>query len=139
MKLKETHKYDDLIALPHPVFAHRARMTNYDRAAQFSPFAALTGYEAVLAESARLTENPAELEDGALEELNEALREIREKLPENPEISATWFVRDARKTGGSYVSATGRAKKICDHSRLLFLTDGRVIPLADVVALQLLE
>ena len=139
MKLTETHKYDDVIALPHPVFDHRARMTNYDRAAQFSPFAALTGYDAVLAESARLTEEPTELEEGALAELNEALWRIREKLPECPEITATWFVRDARKAGGCYITAVGRAKKICDHSRLLFLTDGRVIPLADTVALSLTD
>ena len=137
MKLQETHKYDDLIHQPHPVFPHRARMTNYDRAAQFSPFAALTGFDAVLAETARLTDRPVELEEGALEELNDALRRIREKLPENPEIRAVWFLRDSRKSGGRYITTVGRAKKICDHSRLLFLTDGRVVPLADTVELSL--
>ena len=139
MKLKETHKYDDIIHLSRPRSGRRAQMSNYDRAAQFSPFAALTGYEGVLAESARLTENPVELGEAVFAELNEALREIREKLPENPEITATWFVPDSRKTGGHYVTAVGRAKKICDHSRLLFFTDGRVVPLEQVIALRLTE
>ena len=139
MKLQITHKYDDILDLPHPVPRHRAPMTNYDRAAQFSPLAALTGYDEVLSETARLTDQRIELDEGSRAELDEALREIRERLPRQPEITATYFVCDERKSGGSYVTVTGCARKICDYSCRLFLTDGRAIPLEEVIGLRLTE
>lgn len=139
MKRKETHKYDDILHLPHPVSQRRTRMTNYDRAAQFAPFAALTGYDGVLAETARLTDCRIDLDEGILEELNEALCSLREQLSRQPEVTVTYFIHDERKSGGTYVTVTGRAKKICDYSGILFFTDGRAIPLEEAIRISLQE
>ena len=86
MALKNTHKYDDIIDLPHPVCQRASRMTNYDRAAQFSPFAALTGFEASIAESGRLTDTRIELEEGEIQRCNEVLQEIQIRLPKQTRI-----------------------------------------------------
>lgn len=136
MKLKETHKYDDIIHLPHPVSSRRGRMTNYDRAAQFSPFAALTGYDAVIEETGRLTDSRIELDEGSKAELDEALREILEKLPTRPEVSVTYFVYDERKAGGAYLHTRGRVKKADLYGGFLLLTDETRIPIGDIIALQ---
>ena len=135
MKLPITHKYDDILDLPHPV-SRRARMTPGDRAIQFAPFAALTGYEEVIGETARLTDGRVELEEGAEEELNEALRQLRENLHRRPEITVTWFRRDEKKEGGAYVTATGRARKLCLYSGTLLLEDGRTVALEDMIFLE---
>lgn len=139
MKLKPTNKYDDIIDLPHPVSTRRSRMTDYDRAAQFAPFAALTGYDAVIEETARLTDRRIELDEGSRAELDEALREILEKIHTQPEISVTWFVYDERKAGGAYLHTRGRVKKADLYAGFLLLTDESRIPLREVVSLQLTE
>ena len=137
MALKNTHKYDDIIDLPRPVSQRRSRMTNYDRAAQFSPFAALTGFDAAIEETARLTDRRIELDEGEKEQLNAVLREIREKLSEEPEISVTYFTYDERKTGGAYITLQGKVKKIDNYSSSLLLTDGTVIPIREMIALHI--
>lgn len=137
MKLQETHKYDDIIHLSRPVSPRRSRMTNYDRAAQFSPFAALTGYDAVIEETARLTDSRIELEEGRKEELNDALLHIRERLGEAPRVRLTYFCYDERKAGGAYVTAAGQVKKLDDHSRSILLTDGRAIPIDEVIDIEI--
>lgn len=139
MKLKNTHKYDDIIHLPHPVSQRRSRMTNYDRAAQFAPFAALTGYDAVIAETARLTDARVELDDMEKERLNETLQEIREAIHTQPRIALTWFCYDERKAGGAYLHATGCVKKIDIYCGAILLTDGRAIPIREVIGVELLE
>jgi len=136
MALKNTHKYDDIIDLPHPVSQRRSRMTNYDRAAQFSPFAALTGFDAAVEETARLTENRIELEEDGKAMLDEAMAQIRESLALQPEITVTWFVYDERKAGGSYVTARGNVKRLDAHAGILLLRDGTVIPTAEIIRLQ---
>ncbi|MBQ8835047.1 MAG: hypothetical protein IJ001_09030 [Oscillospiraceae bacterium] len=138
MKLKNTHKYDDIIHLPHPVSQRRSRMTNYDRAAQFSPFAALTGYDAVIEETARLTDSRIELDQGAVEQLNERLLEIRDSISSRPLVTLTWFRRDERKAGGAYIRATGRVKKIDSYTNTIVLTDGTVIPIRELADAELL-
>jgi len=136
MALKNTHKYDDIIDLPRPVSGRRGRMTNYDRAAQFSPFAALTGFEETIEETARLTDTRIELEEGAKAQLDEVLCKIQEQLPLQPTIRATYFIYDERKSGGAYVSVQGKVKKIDTHSGRILLTDGRSIPLREVIRLE---
>ena len=135
--MKETHKYDDIIHLSRPVSPRRSRMTNYDRAAQFSPFAALTGYDAVIEETARLTDSRIELEEGRKAELNETLQDLRQRLVEQPEVVLTYFRYDERKSGGAYVTAAGRVKKIDDYSRCILFADGRAIPIDEVVDIEI--
>ena len=138
MALKNTHKYDDIIHLPHPVPQHRAPMTNYDRAAQFAPFAALTGYEDAIQEAGRLTDARMELDEDAKAALDETLARIREELPNRPQIEATWFVYDEWKAGGRYVSARGRAKHLDEQTGTLLLAEGTWIPLKEIFHLRIL-
>ena len=102
-----TGKYDDIIHLPHHVSATRPRMPMLDRAAQFSPFVALTGYEAAVRETARLTDQRVELDESAKAELDRKLRLLL-SLPGQPEASITYFRPDERKEGGAYETVTGR-------------------------------
>ena len=134
MILKETHKYDDIIHLPRPV-SRRAKMTDCDRAAQFSPFAALTGFEAAIVETGRLTDSRIELEEDEKQRLDEQLRKVLEVLPAHPEVKITWFRRDERKSGGAYVETCGRAKKIDPFLGVLRLTDGQRIPLEEIFSI----
>lgn len=136
MKLKNTHKYDDIIHLPHPVSQRRSRMTNYDRAAQFAPFAALTGYDAVIAETARLTDARVELDDMEKERMNNHLLALLEVVHTQPEITATYFRQDQKKAGGTYIRATGRVKKIDPCTNTILLTDGRAIPVRELIGLE---
>ena len=130
----DDHRYDDIIDLPRPVSPTRRRMTPLERAAQFSPFAALTGYDAALAESARLTEEKAELDEDTLRELEEKLHLLAAR-PDHPQVTVTYFRPDARKKGGAYATITGKLKKIRLYERELLLEDGTAIPLDDVAGL----
>ena len=127
MKEAGISEYEDIIALPHHVSASHPQMALADRAAQFSPFAALTGYEDAIDESARLTEEQIELDENAREELDEKLRQIRECGEAHPEITVTYFQKDARKDGGAYVTLTGRVKKIDEYARIISFMDGTVV------------
>lgn len=122
-----TGKYDDIINLPHHVSSRRAPMTMIDRAAQFSPFAALTGYDAAIQETGRLTEGYIHLDESSKESLNERLQLIQESLDAQPEITVTYFQPDERKTGGAYVSVTGTVKKIDEYNQGIIMTDGTAI------------
>lgn len=126
--MQATHKYDDIIDLPHHISDHRARMPVVDRAAQFSPFAALTGYDDVICETARLTDFRIDLDEAEMLQLNEKLQKIRESLEDNPQITVTWFRADDRKSGGAYVSFTGRVKKLDRYEQTIVFTDGTAIP-----------
>ena len=137
MALINTHKYDDIIDLPRPVCKRSSRMTNYDRAAQFSPFAALTGFEDTIEETGRLTDTRIELDEMEKLQLNDVLCEIAQNLSSQPEISATYFVYDPRKSGGAYVTAQGPVRKIEEHSGSLILTDGRTIPIREIILLHI--
>ena len=128
--------YDDIINLPHPTSKRHPRMPIRDRAAIFSPFAALSGHGTAIAETARLTELKIELDEDAKAELDRRQAVLLEHMDEQPEISVTWFQPDARKDGGAYLTITGRLKKFRELERLLILADGTEIPLEDVVALE---
>lgn len=107
-------------------------MSNYDRAAQFSPFAALTGYEASVAEAGRPTVERLELSEDRAQFLNSCLVLLEEHLQEQPEVRITCFQPDERKNGGSYVTISGRVKRIVEQERKLILTDKTEIRLEDI-------
>ena len=128
-------KYDDIINLPHPTSKRFSRMPLEERAAQFSPFAALTGYDAVIRETARLTDRRVELDECRRQELDAALRDLAARLDSRPEVLVTFFLEDTRKEGGEYVHVSGRLKKIDSFSRVLVLEDGTIIPIDDILEL----
>lgn len=112
MSIAETHKYDDIINMPHHISHTRPRMSNYDRAAQFSPFAALTGYDAAVKETERLTDQKLELTDDEKIDLNEKLQIIIENIDNTPNVTLTYFEPDKRKAGGKYITKSGKVKEI---------------------------
>ena len=128
--------YKDIIDLPHYVSEKRPPMSMIDRGAQFSPFAALTGYEAVIAESSRLTETGTELTEGAVEALDRILQELCGHLEQQPWARYTCFQPDQRKTGGAYVEIAGRLKKYDSLQKTLLLTDGTRIPVESIVSIE---
>ena len=130
------HYYDDIIDLPHHVSATRPRMSMIDRAAQFSPFAALTGYDAAIKETGRLTDRRIELSEESCAALDRKQQLLLENLADQPEVSVTYFVPDERKSGGAYVTVTGIVKKVDDYQRLLLLTDGTKIPLDEILDME---
>ena len=130
---KDEHRYDDIINLPHHVSTTRPRMSVLDRAAQFSPFAALTGHEEAIKETARLTENKIELSEDEIAILQEKLRMIQEQLPDCSEIQITYFKPDANKAGGAYINNTGRVKKIDEFERTIVMEDKTKIAIEDIV------
>lgn len=125
--------YDDILHLPHPTSKTHRRMSRQDRAAQFSPFAALTGYEAVVKETARLTEERPMLTEDEVAELDTRLRLALEL---NTEVTVTWFQPDAKKSGGSYVTTTGRIRKADELQHILTMEDGTQIPIQEVTAVR---
>ena len=127
--------YDDIIDLPHHVSRNHPQMSMHDRAAQFAPFAALTGYEAEVGETARLTAQKRELDAQETEELNRQLAAIIEHLSECPEVTVEYFVPDERKAGGAYVTVTRRVRHVSLPEKILVMEDGTVIDLEDVVAM----
>lgn len=104
-----------------------------DRAAQFSPFAALTGYDAAIKETARLTDQKIDLDDYEKEEINDKIQLITEHLGEDFEVVITYFQPDSRKAGGAYVDAVGIVKKIDEYDRVIILQDGKKIPIDDIL------
>lgn len=128
--------YDDIIHLPHPTSQRHPRMPISDRAAQFSPFAALSGHRTAIAETARVTQERMELDEDEKALLDERLQTLREQVSWRPEITVTWFLPDKKKAGGSYVTAAGRLQKFSEAEGTMTLEDGTVIPLADVAGLE---
>lgn len=129
------HQYDDIINLSHHVSQTRLRKSMTDRAAQFSPFATLTGFDAAIREMGRLTEQRIELTADSREELDRRQQLLVEHLSEHPEVSVTYFVSDERKSGGAYVTVSDGVKKIDRYQRLLVLNDDIWIPLNEIIVL----
>lgn len=130
-----TGKYDDILRLPHHISASRKPMAMTARAAQFAPFAALSGYDAEVQEAGRLTDRPIEPDEYEKEALNARLQLLARHFREEWVVSLVFFQPDERKAGGAYVTCTGTVKKLYETERLLTLTDGTVIPLDDLIAL----
>lgn len=131
-----TGPYDDILHLPHPTSKRHPRMPIADRAAQFSPFAALTGHKAAIEETARVTDRRIELDEDAKEQLDQTLQLLLERIDEQPEITVTWFSPDKKKAGGQYHTATGKLKRIDTQESRLILTDGTQIPLEDLLEIR---
>ena len=124
--------YDDIIGLPHPEPQTHPRMSLHDRAAQFSPFAALTGHSAAIAETGRLTDSRVILDEYEMARVDDALQKLQELLPQKPMASITYFVPDAKKAGGGYQTIHGTVKRIDAVNGVLLLTDQRTIPITDI-------
>ena len=120
--------YDDIIDLPHHASTTRPRMSRLDRAAQFAPFAALTGYGAAIKETARLTDERSELGEYELMELNAGIHMLMERIDEHPQ---------ERKDGGAYLTVKSRAKRLNEYERFLLLEDGTEIPFDDIYKIEL--
>lgn len=129
--------YDDIIHLPHHVSPNRKRMTLLERAAQFAPFAALSGHNAAIAETARLTDQVIELEESDQKVLNDKFNQLIALIQEEPKASFTYFVADDKKSGGKYVTVEGRLKKYDEYHQTIQLTDGTVIALRDVLEIEI--
>lgn len=128
--------YNDIINLPHHVSKTRPQMSMIDRAAQFSPFAALTGYDAAIKETGRLTDDKIELDDDALSDLNMRYQILIDKLDEQPDVAITYFKSDETKDGGAYLTITDKIKRIDVYERLITTMDGTKIPMNDVINLE---
>ena len=129
-------KYNDIINLPHYQSKKRPHMSIYDRAAQFSPFAALTGHDEAIKETARLTDKKTELSETTKTILDEKFSFIMEHIYDQPEITVTYFIPDTLKSGGMYVDFTGRVKKYDYHNRILHFTDNTEIKVDDIMEIE---
>lgn len=128
-------KYDDIINLPHFVSKKYPQMSMRDRAAQFSPFAALTGYDAEIKETTRLTDRRIELDEDVLDKLNERLYILRKVLDDGsvyPEVRITYFEKDLKKDGGKYITVSGRVRKIHEYRNIVIFEDGTEVPVHDI-------
>ncbi len=128
--------YDDLLNLPHHTSAVQPTMPMQNRAAQFAPFAALVGYDALIRETTRLTDQKAELDESVIAELNEKLRLLLELLPQQPEVTVTYFLPDSRKAGGAYRTTSGIIRKFLRNENILVMMDGTQIPIGDIVGIE---
>jgi hypothetical protein len=128
--------YDDIIGLPHHVSPVHPQMARADRAAQFSPFAALTGYEMVIHEAGRMTDQQIELDEDARNMLDEKLKTILKQTGNRREAKITFFQPDAKKEGGIYVTATGLVKEIDTYHRAVVMMEGKRIPLEHIVEVE---
>ena len=128
--------YKDIINLPHHVSSKRPQMPMLDRAAQFSPFAALTGYDDAIHETGRLTDEKIDLSEEEKEALDRKQQILMERLGDHPALTVTYFVPDAKKSGGAYVTTTGRLKKIDDIEGALILVSGERIVIEDIIEIR---
>ncbi|MCQ2167783.1 MAG: hypothetical protein MJY69_03815 [Bacteroidales bacterium] len=132
-------RYDDIINIPRWNPKSHPRMSAYDRAAQFSPFAALTGYDAMVRETSRLTDSKIDLDDEQILALNETLSMILERINEHPKVSVTWFRKDSRKKGGQYVKTEGTVRDVELANRLFLLKEGYRINIDDISAINIIN
>ena len=134
--MAEKFPYEDIVNLPPHISKKHPQPTMIDRAARFAPFAAITGYEEMVLEEARITEERIDLDEGTSSILNEKLNMIQEFIDEEPEVTITYFEPDKKKTGGAYVSITGVVKRIDEYERLVIMTDGKKIRIEDIYGLE---
>ena len=130
-----SNAYDDILNLPHHTSTVQPAMPMQNRAAQFAPFAALVGYDALIRETARLTDQKVELDESVKAELNEKLRLLLELLPQQPEVTITYFQPDSKKAGGAYRTTNGIVRKFLLNENLLVMMDGSQIPVDAISAL----
>ena len=131
-----TEDYSDIINLPHHVSHNHPQMPMMARAAQFAPFAALTGYDTVIHETARLTDKQVKLEEYDNERLNRKFAELMTILDNHLEITVSYFQPDKSKDGGTYATVTGHIKKIDTYEQLMVMVDGTAIQIGSIMDLQ---
>ena len=131
-----TGPYDDIINLPHHVSATRPQMSIANRAAQFSPFAALTGYDSAIKEAARLTTERIELSENDIDVLDMKLRILEDAVADQPEIEVTYFKPDEKKKGGAYITSSGTLKRIDDVERVVIFVNGEKIAIPDILDIE---
>ena len=129
-------KYDDIIGLPHHVSSTRPHMPMLDRAAQFQPFRAFTGHEDAVQETARYTDEKVELTEDEKALLDMELQRLSDDIASRPQVTLTCFRPDKRKSGGAYVTTTGRLKKIDDIEGALILVSGERIVIEDIIEIR---
>ena len=134
--IDDSERYRDIMHLSRPVSERHPPMAMIDRAAQFSPFAALTGYDAAVRETARLTEEKLELDESRKAQLDRRLQQLQQHSGRHPRLRAVYFLPDTRKAGGAYVTAEGELKKLDAYGRQLLLQDGTAIPFGDLYSLE---
>lgn len=127
--MTEKFPYEDIVDLPPHISTKYPQPTMSERAARFAPFAAITGYEEMVLEEARVTEDWIELDEGTKATLNEKLQIIMESLDSRPIVVFTYFQPDEKKSGGAYVSVTGTVKRIDEYEKCVLLTDGTKLPI----------
>lgn len=137
--LKETTKYDDILYLPHPVSGKRPQMPLIDRAAQFSPFSALTGHEEAIEETARRTDHQVELDESTRARLDEELQWIIHQMENHPKVKVTYFVPDEKKAGGKYVTCVDSVKKVDCYKREIQMENGTVVSIDCIAELERTE
>ncbi len=133
MSDRKIEDYQDMIDLPHHVSENRPHMSMTDRAAQFSPFAALTGYDAAVKETARQTDQRIELNEDERQKISDRLTCLKACLKESPTVEITYFIPDEKKAGGEYVSVTGTVKKMDEFQRLIIMLDGTRILIEEII------
>ena len=133
--MAEKFPYEDIVNLPPHISKKHPQPTMMDRAARFAPFAAITGYEEMVLEEARITEERIDLDEGTLSILNEKLNMIQEFIDEEPEVTITYFEPDKKKSGGAYIDITGTVKRIDEYECLVIMTDGKKIRIEDIFAI----
>lgn len=133
---KDAHRYDDIIQLPHHQSKKRAHMSLHDRAAQFSPFAALTGHEAAIEETERRTEEEITLDDTMIADISDKLYEISQHLSEKWRVSITYFRPDEKKAGGAYLTDVGTIKKINEAEQLVIMDSGMRIKMEQMIKIE---
>ena len=131
--LKNSGKYDDIINLTHHISKKHPRMSLEARSAQFAPFAALTGYDEVIKETARLTNKRIEINEEMKAILDEKLLMIKAQIQSKPSITVTYFVPDSKKDGGKYVSVTGKVIKIDEYKQHIILENKIEIPISEII------
>lgn len=134
--MAEYFPYEDIVNLPRHISKVHPQATMADRAARFSPFAAISGYEDMVKEAARVTEERIDITDATKELLNEKLNMIIEFLDEEPEVTITYFEPDKKKDGGAYISITGTVKRIDEYERIVLMSDDKKIRIEEIYAIE---
>ena len=124
--MKDDNRYSDIINLPHHQSKNRPQMSNFDRAAQFSPFAALKGYDDEIDEAARFTESRIDADDERIREINEKLLLLKESARQHPTVRIIYFQPDDKKAGGAYLTAEGALKKLDEYNRQIHLANTKI-------------
>ncbi len=137
--MKSEFAYEDIIRLPHPTSKKHSQMSMVERAAQFSPFAALTGFDAVIQETGRLTDQRVELGESDREELERRLNYLDAQVEEHPLVKVTYFLLDEKKEGGAYVTVQGKLKRINSGEGVLLLEAGEGVPIREIAWVEIAE